>query len=200
MKTFLTLLLSFTFLMATSEFDEVKSVYLKSYDYERIGNYEEALKVLSPLYTKYPKGYTLNLRFGWLFYLNKQYSNSESYYKKSSLISTYSIESKLGLARVYLATASYKKAQTITYEILKMDFYNYYANFYTIQTLIAEKKYDIAKKIVFKMFALYPTDILFLEQLAHIYKATQEPKLKELYESILILDPNNVLVNSQRFK
>ena len=173
-----------------------KEDYLNSYNYERIGKYSEAIKVLAPLYKKYPKGYTLNLRFGWLFYLDKKYNNAIEYYKKASLINQYALDPKLGLIRIYLDTSSFKKAELMSYEILKIDYYNYYANLYTIQALIAQKKYKIATKITNKMLTLYPTNITFLELLAIIYKKTNNKYLHNLYKDILILDPNNVLARS----
>lgn len=198
MKFFLSLLFAFTLVFANSSTESVQQQYLNSYNYEQMGKYTEAIKVLAPLYAQYPKTYTLNLRFGWLFYLDKKYSDACKYYKEASLLKPYSIEPRLGLARVYIATASYKKAQIVTYEILKIDYYNYYGNFYAITALIGENKYDIARKIVLKMLALYPTDTLFLVQLAKIYKKTNSPYLGKLYKDILTLDPNNIFVNSHK--
>jgi len=196
MKIFIILFLVFSFAYSSEGFKDIKDGYFKSYDYEQMQRYEEAIKVLAPLYKKYPKGYTLNLRYGWLFYLNKNYNNSIKYYKKAALINSYALDPKLGLIRVYIDTYSYKKAESTAYELLKVDYYNYYANLYAIQSLIAQKKYDIANKIVNKMLALYPTDITYLEQLAIIYKLTNNKYLQKLYEDILILDPNNVLVRT----
>lgn len=184
------------FLMGGAEFDDIKTQYFKSYDYEQMGKYTEAIKSLSPLYQKYPKGYTLNLRFGWLFYLGKKYNDAIRYYKEASLINPYALDPKLGLIRVYLDTDSFDKAQVVAYELIKIDYYNYYANLYVIQALIAQKKYEIATEIINKMLALYPTDISYLEQLAIVYKKTKSKYLEPLYEDILILDPNNVLVRS----
>jgi len=177
-------------------FEEIKMQYFKSYDYEKVGRYSEAIKVLAPLYKKYPKGYTLNLRFGWLFFLDKKYNDAIKYYKKASLINSFAVDPKLGLIKVYLAMYLYKKAEMVAYEILKMDYYNYYANLYAIKALVAQKKYDIALSMINKMLTLYPTDVKFLEQLALVYKATNSKYLKQVYEDILILDPNNVFVRS----
>lgn len=185
-----------TSLLFSSDVEEIRSSYLKSYDYEQMEKYSEAIKVLTPLINKYPKGYTLNLRFGWLFYLNKNYNDAIKYYKKASLISPYSLDARLGLVRVYLETHSFEKAQTVAYEILKIDHYNYYANIYVTQALIAQEKYDIATQITNKMLAIYPTDIAFLELLAVIYEKTDNKYLHQLYEDILTLDPNNVLALS----
>jgi len=173
---------------------DIKSIYVKSYNYEQMGKYSEAIKVLTPLIKKYPKGYTLNLRLGWLFYLNKNYNNAIKYYQNATLLSPYSLEAKLGLIRIYLVTASFEKAQEKAYEILKIDFYNYYANIYAIRALSAQKKYSIAIKITKKMLSLYPTDIKFLELLAILYKHTNNKYFKIVYQDISILDPNNILV------
>ena len=183
-------------ILGASEYEEIKRDYFKSYDYEQMQKYNEAIKVLSPLYSKYPKGYTLNLRFGWLFYLDKKYADAIEHYKKASLINQYALEPKLGLIRIYLATSSSQKAQTLAYEILKVDYYNFYANLYAIQSLIAQNKTDIALEIIRKMLSIYPTNITFLEQLFIVYKQTNSEYLQSVYEDILILDPNNVLVRS----
>lgn len=197
MKKLLALLIISSILLGESEFEDVKTQYFKSYDYEQMSRYGEAIKVLSPLYKKYPKGYTLNLRFGWLFYLDKKYSDAIKYYTQASLINSYALDPKLGLIRIYLDTADFAKAEMVAYALLKIDYYNYYANLYVTKALIAQEKYDVATKVITKMLALYPTDIAYLEQLAIVYKHTSSPYLKKLYEDILILDPNNVLVRSE---
>ncbi len=196
MKNILLLLLSIWITLYGSEFEDIKGEYFKSYDYEYMQKYSEAIKVLAPLYKKYPKGYTLNLRFGWLFYLDKKYNDSIEYYKNASLINPYALDPRLGLIRVYLDTYLFKEAEIVSYELLKIDYYNYYANLYVTRALIAQKKYEIATKIIKKMLALYPTDIAYLQELAIVYKLTDNIYLQKLYEDILILDPNNVLVRS----
>ena len=197
MRTLLILLILCSSLFSkTLNKDVIKTSYFKSYDYEKVGRYQEAIKVLVPLYNKYPNGYTLNLRFGWLFYLNKNYKDGITYYNKAALLKPYSIEPKLGLIKIYLNMYQYQKAETVGNAILKVDYYNYYGNFYTIKALIYQKKYASALKISKKMLAIYPTDITFLEELATIYKATKSQYLQQVYEDILILDPNNVLVRS----
>jgi len=195
-KALVFLFLAISLFAKEATFEEIKRQYFKSYDYERVGRYSEAIKVLAPLYKKYPNGYTLNLRFGWLFFLDKKYNDAIKYYKKASLVNSFAVEPRLGLIRVYLAMYHYKKAEMVAYEILKMDFYNYYANLYAVSALIAQKKYDLALAMIKKMLALYPTDVKFLEQMAVVYKATNNKYLQKIYEDILILDPNNVFVRS----
>jgi tetratricopeptide (TPR) repeat protein len=197
MKHFTLLLYLSLALFGSSEFKDVKEQYFKSYDYEQMGRYKEAIKVLAPLYKKYPKAYTLNLRFGWLFFLDKRYNDAQKYYKQASLANSYALDPRLGLIRIYLNNADYSKAELVSYELLKIDYYNYYANLYVSKALIAQKKYDVAIEVIRKMLALYPTDISYLELLAVVYKETNSDYLSKLYEDILILDPNNVYVRSE---
>ena len=194
MKFFILILLCVSLFSADTE--DIKSQYQSSYNYEQMQKYSEAIKVLSPLYSEYPEGYTLNLRFGWLFYLDKKYSDSIKYYQKATLIQPYALEAKLGLVRTYLQTHSFVDAENVCEHIKKIDYYNYYANLYLAKALIAQKKYDIADEVIKKMLLIYPTDVAFLEQLAIVYKLTDNANLQELYENILILDPNNVLVRT----
>lgn len=196
MKVFIFLILLFLSVWG-NEFEEIKQQYFKSYDYEQMQKYDEAIKVLIPLYKKYPNGYTLNLRIGWLSYVSKKYKDAQSYYEKASLASPYALDPKLGLIRIFLDTQSYQKAEISASELLKIDYYNYYANLYIIKALNAQKKYEEALGVVQKMLSLYPTNISYLEQLAVVYKQMQSPYLQQVYEDILVLDPNNVFVRSK---
>jgi len=176
---------------------EIKEIYYKSYNYEKMGDYKDAIKVLIPLYNKYSNSYTVNLRLGWLFYLNKNYSNSIKHYEKASLILPYSVEPKLGLMRDYLAMQNFKEALKIGNNILREDYYNYYGNYYEILALKGVKDYKSALKIANKMLSLYPTSVLFLNSLGEIYYLENKKDLaKNIFENVLILDPNNVVAKS----
>jgi len=172
---------------------DIKKAYYESYNYEKMGDYKDAIKVLIPVYNKYPNGYTLNLRLGWLFYLSKKYQNALEHYKKASAAASYSLEAKLGIMRTYLAAGDYDNALKVGDVILKTDYYNYYGNYYEISALIAKKEYETAYKLINKMLSLYPTSVLFLVQLGEIYFVKDKNKAKKIFEDILILDPNNIV-------
>ena len=171
---------------------DVKNAYYKSYNYEKMGDYKDAIKVLIPVYNKYPNGYTLNLRLGWLFFLSKKYNNALIHYKKASLAVPYSIEAKLGMMRVYLACGDYDSALKIGNAVLKTDYYNYYGNYYEILSLTAKKRYDEALSLINKMLSLYPTSVMYLVELGKIYYVKDRQKAKKIFEDVLILDPNNI--------
>ena len=173
---------------------EIREIYYKSYNYEKMGDYKDAIKVLIPLYEKYPNGYTINLRLGWLFYLDKKYKNAIKHYQKASLIAPYSVEPKLGLTRVYLAIENYNEALKVGNLILRNDYYNYYGNYYEAEALIGIKDYKNALSIINKMLLLYPTSVLFLNLLGKVYYLEGKKDLaKKVFENVLILDPNNVM-------
>lgn len=193
---FVTLFLSVSLLFGSSNSDTIRKHYQRSYNYEQMGKYSEAIKVLVPLYKQYRNGYTLNLRLGWLFFLDKKYKDSINYYQKASLLSPYAVNPRLGLARIYLATEAYQKAEAAAQKVVKTDYYNFYGNLYMVKALIAQKKYNAAQAIISKMLTLYPTSVPFLEQLAAVYRKTGSRYLKKVYEDILTLDPNNVFARS----
>jgi len=171
---------------------DIKKAYYDSYNYEKMQDYKDAIKVLIPVYNKYPNGYTLNFRLGWLFYLSKQYKNALKHYQKASVVAPYSIESKLGIIKTYLALGDYDSALKIGDVILKEDYYNYYGNYYEILALKAKKQNKVALSLINKMLSLYPTSILYLEELAKITYLTDKNKAKKIFEDILILDPNDI--------
>jgi len=176
---------------------EIAQMYYKSYNYEKMGDYKDAIKVLIPLYEKYPDGYTLNLRLGWLFYLSKKYTNAIKHYQKASMSLPYSLEPKLGLMRVYLAMQSYSNALKTGNSLLREDYYNYYGNYYETVALMGVQDYKNALTLTQKMLALYPTSVLFLNLLGEIYYMEgKKDKAKEVFENVLILDSNNVVAKS----
>ena len=183
------------FLFALTNKD-IQNIYYKSYNYEKMKDYKDAIKVLIPLYNKYSGSYTLNLRLGWLFYLDKNYNNSIKYYQKTSLVLPYSVEVKLGLMRDYLALQNYKEALKTGNLILREDYYNYYGNYYEILAFKSIKDYKSALSITNKMLTLYPTSVLFLNSLGEIYYSEGKKDLaKKVFETVLTLSPNDIIAN-----
>lgn len=172
--------------------EEIKKAYYNSYNYEKMQDYNDAIKALMPVYNAYPNGYTVNLRLGWLYYLKGNYKNSLYHYKKAIKILPYSVEARLGYTLPLLAQEKYKDVVDTCYQILKIDFYNYYGNLRLSFSLKKLKDYANAQKVVQKMLSLYPTDINFLVELGTIYFEIKDFKsAKQVFNDVLILDPVN---------
>ncbi|WP_029520931.1 tetratricopeptide repeat protein [Persephonella sp. IF05-L8] len=176
------------------EYEDIKNAYYRSYQYEKSGNYEDAIKALIPLYKEYPNGYTINLRLGWLYYLDKKYANSIYHYEKAMKLLPSSVEAKLGYTLPLLSQNRYSDVEKVCYQILNIDFYNYYGNLRLSFVLRMQNKFTLAEKVINKMLALYPTDTNFLVELGLLKFATgKKEEAKKIFNDVLILDPENVI-------
>ncbi len=172
---------------------EIQEAYYKSYNYEKIENYTDAIKALLPIFNEYSDGYTVNLRLAWLYYLNQNYANSLEHYGNAIKISPYSLEAKLGRLLPLLAQTKYDQVESEAFQILNVDYYNYYGNLRLVFALRMQAKYDTAEKIALKMLTIYPIDISFLTEYALVKSAQGESETAvRVFNDILILDPENV--------
>ena len=177
--------------------EEIKKAYWDSYNYEKMEKYKDAVKALMSVYNVYPNGYTINLRLGWLYYLNKNFSNSIYHYEKAIKVIPTSVEAKLGYTLPLLAQEKYDDVEKLCIKILNTDFYNYYANLRLAYVLRLKKDLKNAKKINLKMLSLYPTDVKFLTEYGLVLFAEKDyKKAKKVFEDILILDPLNITAKS----
>jgi tetratricopeptide (TPR) repeat protein len=191
-SVFLTLLFLFETSTYSMTYEEIEKSYHASYFYESKGNYREAIKALMPVYKIYPNGYTVNLRLGWLYYLMGKYANAIYHYKKALKTIPSSIEAMLGLSLPYIAQERWKDVETLMYRILKIDYYNYYANLRLSFVLRKLKKFTEAEAVARKMLAIYPTDVNFLNELAlSLYQQGKKFYAESIFKDILILDPQN---------
>jgi len=105
-------------LLATAELspEEIQKAYWDSYNYEKMQNYEDAIKALMPVYEAYPNGYTVNLRLGWLYYLQGHYANARYHYERAMKVAPASIEAKLGYTLPLLKQQKYREVEQICYQ------------------------------------------------------------------------------------
>ena len=186
----------FLFVFVSSLFaitpEEIQEAYHKSFNYEQIEDYENAIRSLSSVLSEYPNGYTVNLRLGWLYYLLGKYANSIEHYQKAVQIVPTSLEAKNGLMLPQLAQNKYSDVTSIAYQVVSVDHYNYYGNMRLAYSLRMQKKYDQAEKILNKMLAVYPTYITFLTERALVkYNQGDKEKAGSLMWDVLTLDPEN---------
>ncbi len=174
-------------------YEEIKKAYEKSYFYEKVGDYKDAIRVLMAVYEAYPDAYTVNLRLGWLYYLWGKYKNSEFHYKKAIKAIPSSVEAKLGLSLPLLAQKRWNEVESLMYQVISTDYYNYYGNLRLCLALREQKKYNLVIAISQKMLAIYPTSVPFLVFLAEGYYFIGDKKRAlSLFKDILILDPENI--------
>lgn len=171
---------------------DIAGAYRRSFDYERAQDYQNAIRALAPVYEAYPNGYTVNLRMGWLFYLNANYSNAAAHYEVASRAAPQALEPKLGRLLPLLAQGRWGEAETLAYQVVSVDHFNYYGNLRLAVALRMQGKAEQAYQIALKMVGAYPTDLLHLVELAQIQDARgDKAEARRLFGEILILDPEN---------
>jgi tetratricopeptide (TPR) repeat protein len=177
--------------------EQISKAYYNSYGYEKSGNYLDAIKAVQLVYERYPNTYTVNSRLGSLYRLDGKFRNSIEHYKKALKVLPSSISAKLGLQYTHVLSEDYAKTLEIGYQIISVDYYNYYANYRIAYSLAQTGKYDLAEKTINKMLAIYPADVLFLTELGLLQlQLKQLEKSKATLLNVLILDPENVRAKS----
>jgi len=193
---FIPLLLLGTSVLAADD-SWIQQAYHKSFHYEQTENYKTAIKSLLPVVRAYPKGYTANLRLGWLYYLMARYANSIAHYEVAIKTAPNAIEAKIGKLLPLLAQERYSEAEQTTYQILNTDFYNYLGNLRLSIALRKQNKTDLALDVVNKMLFLYPTDVNYLVELGLLYdQKGEKEKAAGVFRDVIVLAPENVTAKS----
>lgn len=136
--------------------DQKLKVFSDSYTYEYNKNYQKAIEVLEKAYVA--NWYEINLRLGWLHYLNGDNSKSQNYYKKAVALKPLSIEAKLGMAYPLSALGNWNEVEALYKEILKTDPRNTIVNYRMALINQNRKKSAQALEFVKKVTENYPFD------------------------------------------
>jgi tetratricopeptide (TPR) repeat protein len=170
----------------------IKEAYQRSITNEKIEDYGGAIKALSRVVATYPKGYTVNLRLGWLYYLNGRYSNSIDHYQTAQMVQPDTFEPLLGILLPLIAQTDYLRAEQVANQLLQADPGNYYGNLRLIEILLHTGKLEQALANCIRMRGHYPSDIRFLEQHAAILQAQGKvAQATEIHHILQTLDPDN---------
>lgn len=123
------------------------------------GNYQKAIDELINVYKDNSNDYLINLRLGYLYYLQKNYDESIKYYQKAvSLTQEKSIEPYLGLTLPLAAKEKWNEIEKIYNKILSLDQNNYTANLRLGQIYFNRKEYSKAERYLLKAFEQYPSE------------------------------------------
>jgi Flp pilus assembly protein TadD len=171
---------------------EKETAYYASYTGERVQKYGYAITMLAPILAATPNDYMVNLRLGWLNYLQGSFDESVVRYRKAVQAAPASIEAKLGLMMPLMAQNKDEEAIDLGREILTADRYSYYANLRLAALYRKQQKLDRAERTSRDMLALYPLDVAFLTELAWTKAAQQDAAAaSSLFSEIQLLDPDN---------
>lgn len=132
------------------------NAYARSYQHEQYQAYAKAIDALMPYYTT--GDYVVNLRLGWLTYLNGDHARALNYYQQAIKLAPNAIEARMGY--VYPAAALENWEDVIAqYEaVLQLNPQHTVANYRLASIYYARKAYQKAEAYAQKVVALYPFD------------------------------------------
>jgi tetratricopeptide (TPR) repeat protein len=168
----------------------MQKAFSESYKMEAAYKYSEAINALTSFNNK--DSYELNLRLGWLNYLNKNYTQAQTFYQRAVSLKPYAIEAKLGYVKTLAAAENWDKVMQQYEEILKIDPQNYTANYWSGVIYYNRKKYETASKIFEKLINLYPFDYDANHLMAWtcLYLGRMNDA-KTLFNKALLIKPND---------
>jgi tetratricopeptide (TPR) repeat protein len=172
------------------DFQKLQTAFQQSYSYEYEGNLPKAIESLKSDYQD--NSYEINLRLGWLSYLQGLFTEAIAYYQKSIDIQPLSIEARFGY--IYPAAAlNHWEAVKRTYEeILKIDKQNKIANYRLGLIYYNDENYEAASKYLQNVINLYPFDYDGLLMFAWTnLKSGKFREAKILFNKVLLYQPND---------
>jgi len=173
--------------------DDKILTFKNSIEEESIGKYSQAILTLMKIYDKYTDEYTINLRLGWLHYLNKDYESSIKYYKNALAISyNKSIEAMLGATLPLAERGEWDNVKDFYKMILDIDENNYTANLRLGQIDLNTENYLSAKSYLSKVVEVYPGDYETNLYLAWTYYYLGDKSTAyDLFIEVLTLNPRD---------
>ncbi len=181
--------LTATFSFAQNE-AKLQKAFSDSYTQEYSKKYSDAISSLLSFYNE--DSYEINLRLGWLEYMNKNYAQSINYYQKAVNLKPYAVEAKLGIVKPLSVLENWDKVVSQYEEILKIDPQNYTANYWAGVINYNRKKYEQAGKLFEKLVNLYPFDYDANHMLAWSFlNAGRINDAKLLFQKALLIRPGD---------
>jgi tetratricopeptide (TPR) repeat protein len=134
----------------------LQKAFRNSYVDEANKSYAAAISDIYPYYSD--NSYEINLRLGWLHYLNKNYTASQSYYSRAVNLVPISLEAKFGYVKPLSVLKSWDKVLEQYKAIMKIDPQNTQANYWAGIIYYYRKQYLMAIKYFKAVVLLYPFD------------------------------------------
>jgi tetratricopeptide (TPR) repeat protein len=177
-------------ILDAQDYAKLMAAFSESYVREKAGKYQEAAAALK---TYYDAGsYEINLRLGWLTYLQGQFMESLGYYNRATELMPYAIEPRLGLVLPASSLGNWDLVISQYNKILEID-PNNTVTLYRLGLIYYDKKdYKQASQYFGKVVNLYPFDyqsVLMLGWTNYRLGKTREAKI--LFNKALLYSPDD---------
>ena len=192
MKRFIiTAIFIFSVLVSPAQdYTKLTAAFSDSYAKEKAGKYGEAVAVLKAFYDL--DSYEINLRLGWLTYLQGQFSESMGYYNKAIELMPYAIEPRLGVVLPASSLGNWDMVIAQYNKILGID-PNNTVTLYRLGLISYDRKeYKLAYQYFEKVVNLYPFDYQSVLMLAWTnFKLGKMREAKILFNKALLYYPDD---------
>ena len=168
----------------------MQKAFAASYTAEYAGNIAKAIEEIKVIHNS--GSYETNIRLGWLYYSQKNYSDAAKYYKAAVDLMQMSIEAKLGYVLPLSALGKWDEVIQVYKDILKVDTYNSTVNYRLALIYYNRKDFTAAKQYIDNSLNLYPFDydIVVLAGWTYLMVGKREAA-RALFEKALLLRPND---------
>jgi tetratricopeptide (TPR) repeat protein len=176
--------------VSSQDFTKLTIAFSESYAKEKAGKYSDASSVLK---TYYDAGsYEINLRLGWLTYLQGQFTESLGYYNKAIELMPYAIEPRLGVVLPASALGNWDVVINHYNKILSID-PNNTVTLYRLGLIYYDRKnYKQAAQYFEKVVNLYPFDYQSILMLGWTdYRLGKTREAKVLFSKALLYYPED---------
>jgi tetratricopeptide (TPR) repeat protein len=188
--TLITIFIFSALVSIAQDYTKLTAAFSDSYAKEKAGKYAEAASVLKACYDQ--SSYEINLRLGWLTYLEGQFSESMNYYNKAIELMPYAIEPRLGVVLPASSLGNWDMVIAHYNKILAID-PNNTVTLYRLGLISYDKKdYKQAYQYFEKVVNLYPFDYQSILMLAWTnYKLGKTREAKILFNKALLYYPDD---------
>ena len=145
MNKILTILTLFLLINHVNAQNKTSDVFKKSYSFEAVYAYDKAAQSLEKIYNSNVDNYEINLRLGWLNYLNGDLKKSIQYYSKAHNLKPMSLEAIYGIILPLIVQQDYnsvinyaKKALSVVPKDTRAEYYMGLSYYYKKDYLKAE--------------------------------------------------------------
>jgi tetratricopeptide (TPR) repeat protein len=187
---FITILLFSALFLNAQDYSKLTAAFSDSYAREKSGKYNEASMVLKACYDA--NSYEINLRLGWLTYLQGQFSESIGYYNRAIELMPYAIEPRLGVVLPASSMGNWNLVIEHYNKILSID-PNNTVTLYRLGLISYDNKdYRQAYQYFEKVVNLYPFDYQSVLMLGWTnYKLGKNREAKILFSKALLYYPED---------
>jgi tetratricopeptide (TPR) repeat protein len=178
-----------TFVHAQTQ-QQMQDAFSKSYSLEAERKYNEAISQFTSVFSA--SSYEINLRLGWLTYLNGDNDKSISYYKICITLMPVATEPLWGIIKPYAVKKDWVSVENSYKSILRLDPKNSTAHYWLGVTYYNRKDYTTAKKYFDVSLNLNPFDYNVLLMSAWTnYFLGNTSEAKTLFNKSLLNHPND---------